>query len=62
MPDVLNVHLHGHPIGTLTHIQGNRTLFCAVCSFLTGRTSLSRKRPSSGANGPTFLLFNAPVS
>jgi len=29
MPDVsvLNVHLHGKPIGTLTHIQGDRTLF-----------------------------------
>jgi serine/threonine-protein kinase HipA len=29
MPDVsvLDVHLHGHPIATLTHVQGNRTLF-----------------------------------
>ncbi|MET4262318.1 serine/threonine-protein kinase HipA [Bradyrhizobium sp. S3.12.5] len=29
MPEVsvLNVHLHGKPIGTLTHIQGDRTLF-----------------------------------
>jgi serine/threonine-protein kinase HipA len=29
MPDVsvLNVHLHGRPIATLTHVQGNRTLF-----------------------------------
>jgi serine/threonine-protein kinase HipA len=29
MPDVsvLDVHLHGRPIATLTHVQGNRTLF-----------------------------------
>jgi serine/threonine-protein kinase HipA len=29
MPDVsvLNVHLHGRPIATLTHVQGNRNLF-----------------------------------
>jgi serine/threonine-protein kinase HipA len=29
MPNVpvLNVHLHGRPVGTLTHVQGNRNLF-----------------------------------
>ena len=29
MPDVsvLNVHLHGHPVATLTHVQRNRNLF-----------------------------------
>jgi serine/threonine-protein kinase HipA len=29
MPDVsvLNVYLHGHPVATLTHVQGNRNLF-----------------------------------
>jgi serine/threonine-protein kinase HipA len=30
MPDdlsVLDVHMYGHPVGTLTHVQGNRTFF-----------------------------------
>jgi serine/threonine-protein kinase HipA len=45
MPDVslLNVHLHEKPIGTLTHIQGNRTLFAFNQDYIDdpGRATLS---------------------
>ena len=46
MPDVsvLNVHLHGRPIATLTHVQGNRNLFAFNQAYI------------DDANRPTLSL------
>ena len=45
MPDVsvLNVHLHGRPIATLTHVQGNRNLFAFNQAYIddANRSTLS---------------------
>jgi serine/threonine-protein kinase HipA len=45
MPDVsvLNVHLHGRPIATLTHVQGNRNLFAFNQAYIDdpNRSTLS---------------------
>ncbi len=45
MPDVsvLNVHLHGHPVATLTHVQGNRNLFAFNQAYIddANRSTLS---------------------
>jgi serine/threonine-protein kinase HipA len=45
MPDVsvLNVHLHGQPVGTLTHVQGNRNLFAFNQAYIDdpNRSTLS---------------------
>jgi serine/threonine-protein kinase HipA len=45
MPDVsvLNVHLHGRPVATLTHVQGDRTLFAFNQEYIDdpGRPALS---------------------
>jgi serine/threonine-protein kinase HipA len=45
MPDVsvLNIHLHGRPIATLTHVQGNRNLLAFNQAYIddTNRPTLS---------------------